>query len=159
MNNLTERHHRLPHAYYRGSARVAFIACLDHQSKILTDADIPFIFRTILLREAHLAYCDVLLYLFMPDHCHIIFSGKGEGADTLRAMSRFKDHAQHWFDQNRIGVRWQDDFYDRILRAEKETERQVRYVLDNPVKKGLVRDWKEYPFKGSTVYDFDDLRI
>ena len=29
-----------------------------------------------------------------------------------------------------------------------------RYVLENPVRKGLTQDLREYPFKGSTLYDF-----
>lgn len=42
-------------------------------------------------------------------------------------------------------------------RKEKDDdiEKQVYYILENPVRKGLVNNWKEYPFKGSTIYNFE----
>ena len=52
---------------------------------------------------------------------------------------------------------WQKDFYDHIVRDEDETGRHIRYILNNPVKQGLVRHWKDYPFMGSTLLDLGAL--
>ncbi|MGB2870177.1 MAG: hypothetical protein WBD36_17140, partial [Bacteroidota bacterium] len=62
-----------------------------------------------------------------------------------------------WLSQNHPSVHWQKDFYDRILRDEEEVERHILYILENPVKKGMVENWKEYPYKGSTVYKLDEM--
>lgn len=51
---------------------------------------------------------------------------------------------------------WQKDYYDHIIRRPEDVQKHVRYILDNPVRKGLVDDWKKYPFKGSTLHDFDE---
>lgn len=97
-----------------------------------------------------------MVYLFMPDHCHIILEGKTESADTLLAMGRFKQHSGYWLYRNLRGVQWQKDFYDHIIRTDDATRKHVEYVLQNPVRKGLVTNWKEYPYKGSTVFNFDE---
>jgi len=39
--------------------------------------------------------------------------------------------------------------YDHVLRKEESIEGVARYILDNPVRKGLVSDYKEYPFSWS----------
>ena len=33
----------------------------------------------------------------------------------------------------------------------------VRYILYNPVRKQLVENWKDYKYKGSQVYDLNEL--
>ena len=34
---------------------------------------------------------------------------------------------------------------------------QTKYILDNPVRKGLVLSWQEYPFKGSIGCRLEDV--
>ena len=46
----------------------------------------------------------------------------------------------------RKGTFWQAESYDREIRNETEFWRVIKYVLNNPVKAGLVREWKAYPF-------------
>lgn len=41
---------------------------------------------------------------------------------------------------------WQRETYDHLIRNRKEFENQIRYVLMNPVKAGLVQDWKDWEF-------------
>jgi REP element-mobilizing transposase RayT len=41
----------------------------------------------------------------------------------------------------RSGAFWQDESYDHIVRDQAELERIIKYVLNNPVKAGLVDDW------------------
>ncbi len=45
---------------------------------------------------------------------------------------------------------WQESYYDHVLRDDEEMARAVRYVLENPVRKGLVREFLEYPHSGLT---------
>ena len=47
--------------------------------------------------------------------------------------------------------------HDRILRDKDPTEGVVRYILENPVRAGLVEDVHEYPLIGAANYDLDDL--
>ena len=47
---------------------------------------------------------------------------------------------------DRKGTFWQAESYDREIRDDIEFWRVIRYILNNPVKAGLVRDWREYPY-------------
>ncbi len=56
-------------------------------------------------------------------------------------------------------VVWQKDFYDHVIREDDDLAVHVRYVLDNPCRKGLVNDWEEYPFKGSIGCELEDVLV
>jgi REP element-mobilizing transposase RayT len=45
---------------------------------------------------------------------------------------------------NRSGTFWQDESYDRVIRDDQELERTIVYVLQNPVKAGLVNSWEDW---------------
>ncbi|RKY56230.1 MAG: hypothetical protein DRP89_01765 [Candidatus Neomarinimicrobiota bacterium] len=44
----------------------------------------------------------------------------------------------------RMGAFWQDESYDHIVGYEKELERIIYYVLNNPVKAGLVNNCEKW---------------
>ncbi len=46
------------------------------------------------------------------------------------------------------GPLWQRSSYDVILDGHRPTEEIARYILDNPVRKGLVAQWDEWPYSG-----------
>jgi len=39
---------------------------------------------------------------------------------------------------------WQRESYDRMVRNEDEMCRTIEYILNNPVKAGLVTEWKDW---------------
>jgi len=43
------------------------------------------------------------------------------------------------------------------LIIEESVIETVRYIFNNPVRKGLVKEFKEYPFLGSMVFDIRDI--
>ena len=59
--------------------------------------------------------------------------------------------------RNRPNIKWQKDFYDHVMRKHEDIVTQVKYVLDNPVRKGFVSTWEEYPFKGSIGCALEDI--
>jgi putative transposase len=113
-------------------------------------------FEKILLAEAENFHCDILVYLFMPDHCHILLEGKDEQSNVLKVINLFKQKTGFWLSKNRPQVYWQKDYWDHILRKEEDINTQVWYILGNPVRKELVTNLKEYLFKRSTVYNFNE---
>lgn len=44
----------------------------------------------------------------------------------------------------RGGTFWEPESYDHVVRDEAEFERIVNYILNNPVKAGLVKDWPQW---------------
>ena len=47
--------------------------------------------------------------------------------------------------------------YDRVLRADEDTVSVVRYILENPLRAGLVTRPEDYPYSGSSTYSIEAL--
>jgi REP element-mobilizing transposase RayT len=45
-----------------------------------------------------------------------------------------------------IGIVWQDERYDRIVRNDQEFQQYWEYIRQNPVKAGLSSSPEDYPF-------------
>ena len=45
---------------------------------------------------------------------------------------------------NRRGAFWQHESYDHVVRDDAELERTVRYILNNPVKAYLCKNWRDW---------------
>ena len=153
---IREKKHRLSPEAYRGRIEVAFTACIKHRIPLFVDPQLVRRCVAILVEEATNGRCEILAFVFMPDHCHVLLRGREEASDILRVMTRFKQKVGYYFSRNNVGARWQKDFYDHICRDEPDVQRQIRYIIENPVRKGLVAHWKDYAFKGSTILNLDD---
>jgi len=93
----------------------------------------------------------------MPDHCHILLRGNTDESDVLQAVKSFKQKSGYRLSKNYPDIHWQKDFFDHILRSEKELSKHVYYILDNPIRKGITANWKAYQFKGSTMHNLNEL--
>ena len=71
----------------------------------------------------------------------------------MKSAGNFKQQSGFWLGQQRPAFHWQKDFYDHIIRANEDLGTQIRYIANNPVRKGLVSDWHDYPFTGSIGID------
>ena len=52
---------------------------------------------------------------------------------------------------------WQRYGFERVIRDSEQTFVVARYILENPVRAGLVNAIDEYPFSGSFVYTMPEL--
>jgi REP element-mobilizing transposase RayT len=41
---------------------------------------------------------------------------------------------------------WQSNFYDHVVRKDESLLEICSYILNNPVRKGMVSNWEEYPY-------------
>ena len=151
-----ERNHRLPKELYAGEIIVSFTACIKNRKELFTNENIFNEFQRILIEELKSGFCSSHVYLLMPDHLHIIIKGENSNANVKSCMDKFKQKTGYWLSKNKIDKKWQKDYYDHIIRDGENLELQVRYILNNPVRAGLVDNWKDYPFKGSTIFNFDE---
>lgn len=106
------------------------------------------------LRE-HARRTAVLIYAYcvMPDHVHLVVEPSA-GCDLITFVGQFKNLAQRAAWTHGVSGRfWQQSFWDRFLRAGDQLQTHVQYVLDNPVRAGLVTDRRDYRFSGSLVFD------
>lgn len=153
---IREKQHRLAKEVYRGIQVVSFAACIKDRSSFFTVEDRFKDCEKMLLETLKRFECGAEVYLFMPDHAHLLLRGKLEKADVLQAMVSFKRKTGFWLSQNHPSTHWQKDFYDHILRRDEEINKQIQYILNNPVRANLVKNWKDYPFKGSTIHNLTE---
>jgi len=50
----------------------------------------------------------------------------------------------------------ESDFYDHIIRRDQSFAHQIRYIVNNPVRRGLVENWEDYPFTGSIGFNLKE---
>ncbi len=153
---VREKKHRLPHDVYVGEIVAAFTICIQDRNAFFTTEERFHVFEKILLGELRANLCDAVVYLFMPDHCHLLLKGISEKSDLLKVVKMFKQRTGFWFYKEFKDLRWEKGFYDHIVRDDGEIERQVRYILSNPLRANLVDDWKKYKYKGSSLFNLGE---
>jgi putative transposase len=158
-SNIREKKHRLPRECYLGRVIVSLTACVEGRHTSFLDAGVVSCFRSTLGTAAEKHRCLVAVYCFMPDHLHLILQGQDDSADTWRAMVDFKQQTGFWFGRNRPQDVWQKDFYDHIIRADEDLGAQIRYIADNPVRRGLVKLWSDYAFTGSIGIELEEVLV
>ena len=89
-------------------------------------------------------------YTIMPNHVHMVFTplpnAAGEYhsiASILHSIKRYTARESNRLLQ-RIGEFWQHESYDHFVRDDSEKLRIIRYVINNPVKAGLVQSWEDW---------------
>jgi REP element-mobilizing transposase RayT len=156
------KNHRLTMECYAASdCEFFFTLCARHQGKPFANAELAtaVVESLIWRKQQHgwLLFC----YCLMPDHLHFIlklrpheikyFQAGGRGLvpeGVLDQVGNFKKYTttQIWWKQNGAGLLWQRSSYDRVIRYNQSVQEAASYVLDNPVRKGLVQQWQEYPY-------------
>jgi REP element-mobilizing transposase RayT len=93
----------------------------------------------------------------MPDHVHLPLEGVAEASDLAKAMHAWKQRTGYDWKRRHGTPLWQEGFHDRVLRAEDDTPAVVRYLLENPVRAGLVATVTDYPWIGSSRFSIEQL--
>ena len=79
-------------------------------------------------------------FLLMPDHVHMITSF-GREYRIEEVVSAWKRYAA-----NKYKIVWQQGFFEHRLRHNESAEEKTQYILQNPVRAGLVGKPEEWPF-------------
>ena len=154
---IKEKNHRLTAEYYQGETSVAYTLCVKDSKELFIQPEIVAVFTYYLRDSIANADCIIPAYCFMPDHQHVIVTGISGYADTRKMVARYKQKTGYWMSKNLPHMAWQKDFYDHIIRKNEDVSRHVKYVLDNPVRKGLAKSWRDYPYKGSLGCDMENI--
>lgn len=102
----------------------------------------------------------LLAYCIMSNHVHLLFDttgfsevveetntkGKTHKYPVADTMKRIKGGSAH--EINKLlkleGQFWQHESYDHYVRDQKELIRIANYIVLNPVKAGLIDDWRKW---------------
>jgi REP element-mobilizing transposase RayT len=83
----------------------------------------------------------------MPDHVHLLFTPY-EKWPLAQIMKRVKGVSARYINAviRHSGTLWQDESFDRIVRADEDVRKKGDYISENPVRAGLVATPEEYPW-------------
>jgi putative transposase len=132
---------RLAPEFYRGRAVVHWTLTVQGRETGWLSESFHLRWREIILHALPRYELLAPVYCLMPDHAHVVWMGTTEEADQKKAMKFFRTETMRWL----IPHAWQRQPFDHVLR-ENERKRGAfavvcQYVLENPVRKGLVERW------------------
>jgi putative transposase len=131
--------------------------CTHERRRLFVSADHVALVYAQFLRVASESHVAILAYCFMPDHVHLLTEGQSDDSDGRRLIARAKQRSGFHFKKQFGRQLWQRYGFERTLRAGDSTLRVARYILENPVRAGLVARIQDYPFLGSNVYTVEQI--
>jgi REP element-mobilizing transposase RayT len=91
-------------------------------------------------------------YWIMSNHVHVLFTPQQTAERSYHPLSAIMHSLKRYTarEANKIlkrsGTFWHHESYDHIVRDEAELQRIRHYILNNPVKAGLVPEWSDWPW-------------
>jgi len=86
-------------------------------------------------------------YCLMPDHIHVLLSSGESGVSVGEWLRLFKSHTtSRYLKKGYRPPLWQRSAFDHVCRDGETVETVLAYIVNNPVRRRLVGDWKEWPW-------------
>jgi REP element-mobilizing transposase RayT len=130
----------LPHIQLT-SGYYYFITFTTYNRKILNPFQKDCIFDAINFMDTK--KYELHASVILNDHIHMIINP----IDKLsKIMHSIKSYTAHEINKktNRKGKFWQDENYDKIIRNEKEFIEKIKYIINNPIKANLSKNYTDY---------------
>jgi len=81
----------------------------------------------------------------MPDHLHLLLTC--QDGNLIDLLSGWKSYSANLLRKSALeGACWQRGFHDHGLRREEDIRSTADYIVNNPVRAGLVENWISYPY-------------
>jgi REP element-mobilizing transposase RayT len=93
----------------------------------------------------HHVFCWMDRFVVMPDHVHLIVAPY-ENSTLDLVIGRIKSASSYRINRllKRSGALWQRDSFDHLIRHDESLTEKREYIANNPVRAGLVKDWRDY---------------
>jgi putative transposase len=147
MLHRREYRRRLPH--YQPDNKIFFITFCTHKRWCLPESARQLVLEACLTGNGILF--ELLAVVVMPDHVHLAVLPKAAPNGTVlvpQILQTIKSVSAHRINRElgRRGPVWQQESFDRALRREEDVDQKIDYMLENPVRAGLVGNPLDYPW-------------
>ena len=102
----------------------------------------------------------LLAYVVMPNHVHVLIQVM-ENQELSKIIHSWKSYTSNQlkkvlallgnndlFPENGV---WQREYWDRFIRSEEHYHNTIAYIHYNPVKAGLVKHSKDWPWSSKRI--------
>ena len=148
-----------------------FVTGYDYFLTVVTHKRLPILIENIdLVRESFKIskqeYCyTIKAVVILPEHFHMIINPKNarDYPNIIKTIKqhfskhcdpRYYQHIKQSESRTQAGYQpiWQKKYYEHTIRDESDFECRFNYVHFNPVKHGLVKKVKDWPFSSFHRY-------
>ena len=145
MQRRYDYRRKLPHL--QPDHKIFFITFSTSKRWILPDRARDIVMETCLRGDGHRFELHALVV--MPDHVHLALTPKWDERGSFsipEVMQEIKSVSAHRIGKGtgHVGRVWQEESFDRALRREEDLSAKIKYMLENPVRAGLVSTPAEY---------------
>ena len=136
---------RLKHIYIKDYPYVVTTVTLNREP-IFKESKAGDILLEAILFGRRRQWYYLLSFVIMPDHMHLIIIPRDRNiSECLKSIKGFSARRiNSVFD--RRGSVWQNGFYDYILDNEEKVLSRMKYIENNPVRKGIVTRPENYHY-------------
>jgi REP element-mobilizing transposase RayT len=131
---------------YASDANVHLTICANHGEPFHDRALAQVVCHSVEFYCRKLGY-HLFGYCLMPDHLHVLLSPADSGTAIGQWLRAFKSYTSRMH-ANAGGEAplWQRSAHDHVCREDETAETVLRYMAENPVRRGLVEDWRKWPW-------------
>jgi REP element-mobilizing transposase RayT len=157
MQMPRRKHIRMSPLVYREPGRIFSVTiAMAARSPVFTDIEFGLECIDLLRTICNEYRLRVYAYCLMPDHVHLLL-GLGPASDLVPLIGRWKSLCSLVHRRKGLSPQiWQRSFHDHALRKEEDVAVVVHYILENPVRAGLVEKASEHILSGSFEVHLDD---
>jgi REP element-mobilizing transposase RayT len=131
--------------------------CAHQRKPLFTDPTVADLLVDCCQRVVTTMDIELTVYCVMPDHLHLLLTSDDGGPDMRQAIERVKQAAGFAHRRRSGHPLWQRSFYDYTLRSDDARDPVIAYIVNNPVRAGLVERPEQWPFWGSSHWSRNDL--
>ena len=117
-----------------------------NREPIFADSEAANILLEAILFGKSQEWYYLLSFVIMPDYIHLIIIPKDKNiSECMKSIKGYSGRKVN-LTSGKKGSIWQSGFYDYILDSEEKVLTRIRYIENNPVRKGMVSQPEDYAY-------------
>jgi putative transposase len=148
---------RLPREYYQADSVVHWALPIALRERGWLGDWFHAAFRELMLHAAAREGLFCPTYCLMPDHLHLVWMGLRLDSDQLNGMAFLRTHLE----PKLAPQAFQHQAHDHVLKQEERRRNAFAgvcsYILENPLRAGMVKAPVEWPYLGALVAGYPEL--
>jgi putative transposase len=142
---------------YLGAYRYFVTFCTLERRAVFTDIGLGRLVIVQFRRTCRQEKFAILAYCLMPDHAHLLLEGTNAASNLAALIKSAKQSSGQRFAARMKRPLWEEGFHDHVLRPEENPKIFARYIIENPMRAGLVKSPLDYPLSGSGRWTMQEL--